>query len=218
MNNSIETIWKNAFIEDDALIAPQVNDLYNKKSIHIIDQFNGMFKSNLNAIAIGAILQIIALTMMGLPLTGLIIFSVLVAIVYFGRRELKNLSGIDKSDNSYKYLKDFDDWLNHQISHYSRLYTFVYPLFFLSFPIGAWFSDKRESVLVSLILAFPDSTLINGVPLTVLVLVGMVTVILTLSGGALYRFEVGLVYGKVIAKLKEMLSDMTELKKHSEQS
>ena len=47
MNQPIETIWKNAFIKDNALVAPKLNGLYEKKSIHLIDKFNKMFKINL---------------------------------------------------------------------------------------------------------------------------------------------------------------------------
>jgi len=39
MEKSIETIWKEGFLESDALVAPKLNDLYNQKSIHIVDKF-----------------------------------------------------------------------------------------------------------------------------------------------------------------------------------
>jgi hypothetical protein len=44
MEKSIETIWKQGFLNDDALVAPKLNDLYNQKSTHIIDTFNNLFR------------------------------------------------------------------------------------------------------------------------------------------------------------------------------
>ena len=54
MEKSIETIWKEGFLNNDALLAPQVNNLYHKKSNHIVDKFKRMFKFNLIAILIGS--------------------------------------------------------------------------------------------------------------------------------------------------------------------
>ena len=50
MEKSIETIWKEGFLNQDALIAPKLNNLYNKKSTHIVDKFKRMFRINLIAI------------------------------------------------------------------------------------------------------------------------------------------------------------------------
>ena len=52
MEKSIESIWKEGFLEKDAMVAPKINNLYNQKSIHIIDKFKRMFKINLNALVI----------------------------------------------------------------------------------------------------------------------------------------------------------------------
>ena len=52
MEKSIESIWKQGFLENDAMVAPKLNNLYNQKSIHIIDKFKRMFKINLNALVI----------------------------------------------------------------------------------------------------------------------------------------------------------------------
>ena len=43
MEKSIETIWKQGFISPESLIAPELNNLYNKKSIHLVDKFKRMF-------------------------------------------------------------------------------------------------------------------------------------------------------------------------------
>ena len=62
MNNSIEKIWKEGFLSNDALIAPKINDLYNQKSKNIVDKFEVVFKWNLIGIIIYAALVLVVLT------------------------------------------------------------------------------------------------------------------------------------------------------------
>ena len=47
MTQSIEKIWQEGFINDKALVAPKLNDLYNQKSKNIVDKFERVFKWNL---------------------------------------------------------------------------------------------------------------------------------------------------------------------------
>ena len=70
MNNSIEKIWKEGFLSNDALIAPKINDLYNQKSKNIVDKFEVVFKWNLIGIIIYAALVLVVLTIMGIPYLG----------------------------------------------------------------------------------------------------------------------------------------------------
>ena len=70
MTKSIETIWKSGFVEEDALLAPQINNLYERKSIHTIDRFKRMFKINLIAIVIGSFVPLIWAWVSGIPITG----------------------------------------------------------------------------------------------------------------------------------------------------
>ena len=67
MEKSIEDIWKEGFLKSDALIAPKVNNLYNKKSIDIIDKFKRMFKINLIVIVAFAFASLIMSFLNGVP-------------------------------------------------------------------------------------------------------------------------------------------------------
>src|SRR5215203_3076088 len=55
MKNSIETIWKEGFLNEKSLVAPKINDLYNQKSTDLVDKIERMFKVNRIAILIMAI-------------------------------------------------------------------------------------------------------------------------------------------------------------------
>ena len=212
MNKSIETIWKNGFLDDDVLIAPKVNNLYEKKSIHVIDKFEKMFKINLIMIFVGSFIFLAGTSFIGLPVTGICIFFLLNWLVINGKKELVNLNTIDKSVPMYQYMKSFDQWMDGQIKSYARLYTFFYPLFFLSFVIGFYFSTNGQLVLSAIIDKFPDASLLFGIPVVLLTIVAVITAIISYFAAPIYRWELNLVYGAMIGKLKDIISDMDELR------
>ena len=55
MEKSIESIWKEGFVNDDKLIAPKVNDLYNQKSIDHVSKFKKMYKITVIGIVVFSI-------------------------------------------------------------------------------------------------------------------------------------------------------------------
>ena len=95
MEKSIENIWKEGFLKSDALLVPKINDLYNKKSIHIIDKFRRMFKINLIAIVVFSFVFSIVSYFVGIPLMGVIFFFALIVLVSINNMLLKSV---------YRYL------------------------------------------------------------------------------------------------------------------
>ena len=45
MRKTIEATWREGFLNPDALVAPKVNDLYTRKSSHIVDRIQRAFDS-----------------------------------------------------------------------------------------------------------------------------------------------------------------------------
>ncbi len=86
MEKSIESIWKQGFLNSDALVAPKLNNLYNQKSIHLIDKFKRMFKINLNAIVIGSLLFLGISFLIGIPFMGIGFFLTLSIIVIVNKK------------------------------------------------------------------------------------------------------------------------------------
>ena len=212
MKKSIESIWKEGFLESDTLIAPKLNDLYNQKSKHIVDKFNRMFKINLIAIIVFASLVLLGCILMGIPYFGLFLFLLLNSLVVIGKKEFNKLKEIDTGQSSYQYLKAFDAWLKGLISDYTLLYRFFYPLFFLAFVLQFWFSSDGELLLNKIMANNPDTYLIYDIPLFwflgVLVFAGLLGVF----GGLLYKLDMKLVYGRLMKKLDELIADMEELR------
>lgn len=217
MEKSIESIWKQGFLNSDALVAPKLNNLYNQKSIHLIDKFKRMFKINLNAIVAGSILFLGISYLVGIPFMGIGFFLTLCIIVMVNRKLSRGLNKIDKSESSYNYIKAFDNWMKQQISVNRLMSRFYYPLFFISTVLGFWyyhFNGKQlgEAITDKLLLIYPGINLIFGVPLFIIIGVILMMVLLSYLGGRIYNWDLKVVYGGVLRKLDEIIADMEELR------
>jgi len=217
MEKSIETIWKEGFLKNDALVAPKLNDLYNQKSIHIVDKFKRMFKINLRAIVIGSIIILGASFIVGIPLMGIGLFLMSIVIVVVNKKLMNGLEKIDKNVSSYQYLKTFDNWMKEQLTVNARMARFYYPFIFLSLVLGFWFGkfgveSPSEELVNNLLLNNPDIYLVYGIPVFLILGSFLVAGLLALFGGKLYQLDVNLVYGRVFRKLGEILADMEDLR------
>jgi len=217
MEKSIENIWEEGFLKSDALIAPKINKLYSKKSIHIIDKFKRMFKINLIAIVAFSSFALIASYFVGMPLMGVIFFVSLMVVVAINMKLLKGLNSIDKGENSYQYLKAFNKWIKKQIAVNKRISTFLYPVIFISLIIGFWFKEVEgnllgEQVVKKILANYPDTYLLFGIPLIGILGVILILALLALFGGRIYKLDLNLVYGNVLKKLDDLLSDLETLR------
>jgi len=218
MEKSIESIWKEGFLKSDALVAPKINNLYNQKSIHIIDKFKRMFKINLIAIVAFSFIFLIVTFFIGIPLMGAIFFVTLTVLVIINKRLLNGLEKIEKGVSCYQYLKAFNQWVQKQISINRRMSTFLYPIIFMSFIIGFWFKDAKgiplgERLVNKVLIGSPDIYLIYGIPLIAIIVIILIVVLLAFFGGRIYQWDLNLIYGRVFKKLEELMADIEELKK-----
>lgn len=217
MEKSIETVWKEGFLNANELVAPKLNNLYNHKSKHIIDKFKRMFKMNLLLITLGSFVILIASIVVELPYMGVPMFIIMNVLVIINKKLLNNLMLIDKGSNSYDYLIAFDNWIKYQVGINKLFARFLYPIVFLSLVVGFWMKksgDLRvgEHAVNKLLESYPDLTLVFGVPLIGLVIVSVIVLFVVLVSGRVYEWDVNLVYGRVFNKLEEIISDIKELK------
>ncbi len=208
MEKSIEAIWKDGFLESDALVAPKLNNLYDQKSKHIIDKFKRMFKINLIAISIGSVIILAASFLVGIPVMGVLLFLIANAIVIVNRRLQKGLLKIKLNVNSYQYIKAFDGWLQKQLTINSKMARIYYPLIFLSLVLGFWFSNDIQDIIRG-----PNQILmVYGIPIFWGLGVLIISGVLSYFGGVIYKWDVNIMYGNVFKKLSEILNDMEELR------
>ena len=211
MEKSIESIWKEGFLENDALVAPKLNELYNQKSKHITDKLKRMFKLNLYAIVIMALLVLIGYSLLGVPFAGLFIALMLMGVFGLALQQGKSIETIEHSMTSYEYLKAFNNWLRAIITSNVKVMRFFYPLVFLGSMAPIWYAIKNGEVTAQ-ILEESDMSMLFGFPLVGLIAVGAVMGLMVIFGGAIYRWDVNLVYGRVFRKLESLVQDMEELR------
>ncbi|TQV87194.1 hypothetical protein [Aliikangiella coralliicola] len=213
MEKSIETIWKEGFINSDALVAPKINDLYNQKSQNIVDKFHRMFTINRQAIIAGGIIILVASAIFGLPYLGAFIFFLLMALLAVGRDGMKKLEKLDKNTNSYEYLKAFSNWRKEAIAAYAKAYTYFYPLLFLGIAIRFMFSNDAQAIINAIVVENPDIYHLFGIPWFFTLGIAFITAVLTYFGGALYRIDLDVVYGSSFKKLDDLIAEMEELRR-----
>lgn len=216
MEKSIENIWKEGFLKSDALVAPKINNLYSQKSIHIIDKFKRMFKINLIAIVVFSFIFLVVSYFVGIPLMGAIFFVTLMVLVIINKRLLDGLDRIDKGENSYQYLKAFNQWIKKQVAVNKRISTFMYPIIFMSIIIGFWFKDAEgiplgKRLVNEVLFGFPDTYLLFGIPLIGIAIVLLIMGILAFFGGKIYQWDLNIIYGRVLRKLEELMADIESL-------
>lgn len=212
MEKSIESIWKEGFATSNDLLAPKLNDLYTRKSIHFIDRFTRLFRINLIAIAAFAGVLLLCSLIAGIPIVGGVLFLLFMYLAVVGKKEIKKLKSIDKNQNSFQYIFEFDRWLKGVINLYARVYKLFYPLFFLALCAGIWRTGLGSIMVKKVMVLFPELYLYNGFPVVWLFLIGVMTLLLFKFGGDIYRLDMKLTYGRALQKLEDMLADMEELR------
>lgn len=217
MGKSIEEIWKDGFLKSDALIAPKINKLYSQKSIHIIDKFKRMFRKNLIAIAVGSLSFLIVSYFLHIAVMGVLFFIMMIALLFINIPLLRELENIDKGQNSYDYLKTFSHWIQKQIAVNKRFAMFMYPILFIAIVLGAWYSDTGngylgERIASGILVVFPDTYLLFGVPLFAIVIGLIIIALLIIFGGRIYMWDLNVIYGRVLKKLDELLEDIEKIR------
>jgi hypothetical protein len=217
MEKSIENTWKEGFLKSDALVAPKINNLYNQKSIHITAKFERMAKINLVAIVVFAVIFLLVTTYNGLLVLGISWFLILSGLVIVNYRSLKGLNKVNNHTNSYEYLVSFNDWLQNQLSMNRKMARLYYPLLFLTIIIGFWLFDAEgiplgERLVGEVLYGFPDTYMLNGIPLLAIIFMAVIVGVLFLFGGKIYMLDVSIIYGRIFKKLDDLLADIEELK------
>ncbi len=213
MKQSIEKIWQQGFVDDDALVAPKINDLYNKKSQNIVDKLQRLFVWNLYGIIVLALIVWVVLTYKGAPILALFLGMMLMSLVVLGKKQLKTLEKVDKNVSSYQYIKSFDVWLKGLMKEYIKIYTYLYPVAFIAVMIRLRISEDGQKIMNDLANAVPEQLLVAGTPWFVVLAVSVFAGLLAYFAGPIYRADMYTLYGGAMKKLDEVITDMEELRK-----
>ena len=217
MEKSIETIWKEGFLKGDALIAPKLNNLYNQKSIHIVDKFKRMYRINRIAIAVFALIVVPISFISKVPYMGILMFILFSFVIIVSGKFKRKLEDIALGVSSYQYLSSFDNIIKELISTNTRLSRYLYPYIFITLILGFWFGDiggniPGEELIANLLIDYPDMYLIFGLPLYGVLGTLLILFLLAFFGGKIGQWDLNLVYSGIIEKLEKMISEMEELR------
>lgn len=213
MEKSIESIWKEGFLKSDALVAPKINDLYNKKSKSLIERLIRMMKINHIALVVFGLGISIHALFAGIPVLLVTILLLLFFIpAFYGESQLRKRGGLGKDLNSYEYLKSFDAWLKAMLERNGKMSSFFYPAFILAATSMVWFTEGRQEVLEKVLLQYPELPMIGAFPVYFIVSVVFFCTLAAVFGKTIYKWDVGLVYGRVFRKLEELIADLEELR------
>ena len=212
MRKTIEATWREGFLNSDALVAPKVNDLYTRKSRHIVDRIQRMLRINEIAITIGAPIMWVFLSAVGVPYTGAILWTAFMGLLVIRRLYVAKFDAPDNSLDSYHYLKAFHGWLKDRMARSKRVQRHFYAVAFLALAIGMGASASGQALIRLIVESNPDVRLINGVPLVLITGVVATAIVVDLLGGIIFDFDVNTVYRSVFRKLDEMVAEMEELR------
>ena len=213
MDKSIESIWKEGFMDEEALVAPKLNDLYSQKSATIVDKFTRMLRINLWALAVAGAVALVASFPLGIPYLGVLFCLQMAVLALTGKRHLARLAQTDRGASSYDYLKAFDTWLKGTIAFYTRVYRILYPTLVLTIMAGMWFADAGTSMQKTMLKEFPDLFMLYGLPVYGTIGTLFIALLLGVFAGPLYRLDLSTVYGGEMKKLEELIADMEELRR-----
>ena len=213
MRKTIEATWREGFLDPGALVAPKINDLYTRKSLHIADRIQRMQRINEIAIVIGAPIAWAFYAALGMPYGGAIICAVWVGLIVV-RRQLPHITKFDApvSVDSYQYLKAFQQWLKNRLAWGRRVQRHIYAATFVAIAIGLGESAVGQRAIRFIVESNPDLGLVNGIPWVLIAGVVAIAIVVDLLGGLIFDVDVNSVYRGVFRKLDQMVAEMEELR------
>ncbi|WP_303315416.1 hypothetical protein Q4Q34_15260 [Flavivirga abyssicola] len=217
MEKSIESIWEQGFLNKEALIVPKLNNLYEKKSISLVEKYKRMFNKNMMLLSLASIILLVFTLLIGMPFMGIPMFVILNVMVLIDKTFANKLNQIDNTKTCYHYLKKVKTWMDHKTSVNSMLARVLYPYMFISMFLGYWYFDLNGTIIgkrVVYLLSeyYPNIALVFGFPLCILLVVFVVAIALSYLGKSIYLWDLKLGYGNILKRINDLLSDIEELR------
>lgn len=213
MDKSIEEIWHNGFSKEESDLLPKVANLFARKSKGIVSRMNRLVRFNIILLYAMAVIVFIMSIVLELPIwLALLLVTLFVAPAIYTKVQLQNNFPDVYHDNCFEYLSTIRVWLKNQLAQNVRLARFYYPLSVIAAAAITWFSKGREEVLEEILLKYPDIPMVLGFPVYFIIPVLVLALLMGVFAGRVYKFDVGLIYGRVLRKLDETLKDLEELR------
>ncbi|MEP0365897.1 MAG: hypothetical protein ABJN36_10455 [Cyclobacteriaceae bacterium] len=214
MEKSIETIWKEGFLQSDNMVVPKVNNLYNQKSLSLVEKLKRTFRINIIALVVMSLAILVIYHLLGATWQGASIAIMFVVLAGYSWIQVKSFETSEGSMNSYDYLKSIDRQIKLIISKNILMMRFFYPLvlFFAMSTIWSSLRQEGEDLLKEWALSYPDLIYVGSYPLIAIVGLVVILGVMVYFSDKIYRFDVKLIYGKTFKKIEQTIAEMEALK------
>lgn len=218
MENSIESIWKNGFLNESKSILPEINNLYKIKSKQVVDEFHRRFRANLIAHAIAIPGVIIVYYIMGALWHGIVISTLIGITGIYGNSLMKSLVILEFGESCFNYLLSFQKNLVESTNKMKRYMRFLYPLYIMIVMDTIFISYRNQPDLMDKVLdKFPNMLFLWDIPIVLWGIAITLVLIFTIFSGKIYRWDINLIYGNLFRRLEELVSEMKQLKQEEDE-
>lgn len=204
MDKSIEKRWNEAFLDEQSLIAPKINDIYNQKSKSVINKIKRTYEFDNKGLLPMAGIVVIG----GILLSETIIAAygafLILSLYFFNTRLLKRFKTIDVKSDNLTYLKNYRSVINSVSKATKKLFIFAIPLAIVSI-FALAYGVKEQSFLSNYISSETSFLGTLGVGLMVAIATAMI-------GYFVYTISTKVLYHSLISKLDDIIKELEELK------
>ncbi len=208
MENSIEMIWKQGFLNESSLVAPKINDLYNQKSLQVVDRIKRRMRNQRTFSLMMALFTPILYYFIGVFWYGLAWSIMSVFMLWYTKDIITTMQTLDQGATSYDYLKSFDRCLKDIFVKGEKIIRYSFPVGWLFGFSVIWAFWSKHGTFLIMQQRFPAV----NVQLCVLAYLAALMLLGIVFSVKMYRWEVRLVYGRLFNKLEETIAEMEKLK------
>ena len=202
MDKSIEEIWSHGIQDKKYLIPPEIDDLYNKKSILTVDKLKSVSKKDNWSIISLSIVTLIFFIIKSKLLFGLYISALMLSLFFLNRKKLKFLNTINTSQSCFQHLGKLQEMIKNNMKFTTRLLGIGLPFFgYVGLCIFIFESNTENFILETY---SSKQLLIKSI---------IILISLSVIGIISFRLTNYLVYGRLIKKIDEMIDELNLLKK-----
>lgn len=212
MEKTIEAIWKEGFLNETSLVAPKINDLYNQKSMHVVEKVKSMFRVSISVIIVTAVVFPVVYYFLDAIWEGAAASVLLLLTAWYNKRQMDAINTLDHGATSLEYLKSLDRWLKDVLRKSENMARLSYPLYWLialSTVRSAW---NKQGLTSKLHQQFHALISIDDIVLFAQVSAVLSILLMFLFSAKIYRWELRLTYGGVFGKLQQTIAEMEKLK------